>query len=178
MPDAEIEAMSKMADALTDLDEEARGRVVRWAAERFEVVILASRKRGQFDEVDDVDDLDEDFGDEDRRNSGGDGGTQEFEHFAELYDVADPKTDAERVLVASYWTQVIHGKTTFGSQELNKVLKDLGHRVGTINKAMSTNIKKKPALILQVSRSGSTQQARKKYKLTDAGKKWVAARLA
>jgi hypothetical protein len=58
------------------------------------------------------------------------------------------------------------------------VLKDLGHGVGTINKAMSTNMKKSPALILQVSRSGSTQQARKKYKLTDTGKKWVDARLA
>lgn len=44
--------------------------------------------------------------------------------------------------------------------------------------AMSTNINKKPALILQVARGGSTQQARKKYKLTDAGKKWVAAKLA
>jgi hypothetical protein len=50
--------------------------------------------------------------------------------------------------------------------------------VGTINKAMSANMGKKPALILQVTRSGSTRQARKKYKLTEAGKKWVAARLA
>jgi hypothetical protein len=101
-----------------------------------------------------------------------------FEHFAEFYDVTDPKTDPERVLVASYWTQVIQGKATFGSQELNKLLKDLGHGVAAINKAMSANIDKKPALILQVTRGGSTQQARKKYKVTEAGKKWVLARLA
>ena len=32
---------------------------------------------------------------------------------------------------------------------------------------MSANINKKPPLILQVARGGSTQQARKKYKLTE-----------
>lgn len=179
MPDAEIEAISKVAEALADLDDEARGRVLRWAAERFDVVISAPRKRGQVDEMDeDDDDLDDDLGDQSQETGRGGGGSREFEHFAELYDLMDPKTDAERVLVASYWTQIIQGKATFGSYELNKVLKDLGNGVGTINKAMSTNIKKKPALILQVSRGGSTQQARKKYKLTDGGKKWVAARLA
>jgi hypothetical protein len=175
VPDAEIDAMSKLAEALGDLDQEARGRVLRWAAARFDVTIAAPRKRESEGSHEDNEDLEDDPGQDERESPGG--GSGEFEHFAELYDVADPKSDAERVLVASYWTQVIQGKATFGSQELNKVLKDLGQGVGTINHAMSTNIKKKPALILQVSRSGASRQARKKYKLTEAGKKWVAARL-
>lgn len=173
MPDAEIEAMGKVAEALGDLEEDERGRVLRWAAERYGVVLTKSR--GNANEVDEGDDE----GDEDdtSENNGGAGGKRDYEHFAELYDGVDASTDAERVLVAAYWTQILQGKSPFGSQELNKVLKDLGHGVGTINKAMSTNIKKRPALILQVSRSGSSQQARKKYKLTDAGKKWVEGRL-
>jgi hypothetical protein len=110
-------------------------------------------------------------------NGTNEGQNVEFEGFAEFYDAVDPKTDPERALVASYWTQVRQKKASFGSQEVNQLLKDLGQGVGTINKAMSANIDKKPALILQVSRGGTAQQARKKYKLTEAGKKWVLTRL-
>jgi hypothetical protein len=174
MPDAEIEAMGKVVDALGGLEEDERGRVLRWAAERYGVAILNTR--GGNVEADEADD-DVDDSREDDTGSGG-GQKLKVEDFAEFYDATDPKTDAERVLVASYWVQVHQGKTTFGSLDLNKLLKDLGHGVGTINKAMTTNINKKPALILQVTRGGSARQARKKYKLTDAGKKWVLARLA
>lgn len=181
MPDAEIEAMSQVADAVATLDDETQGRVLRWAAERFGVV-LSGHLPSRGDKPDALDDHDQGDGDVD----GGGGIAREtiaksrrgFDHFAELYDALDPKTDAEKVLVASYWFQVIKGKSPLGSLELNKELKDLGHGVGTINRAMSTNIQKRPALILQVSRGGATKQSRKKYKLTAAGEKWVASRLA
>lgn len=173
MPDAEIDAMGKVAEALGDLGEDERGRVLRWAAERYGVLLMKSRGK--------ADEANESYaaGDEGEATeiNGGMDENRVYEHFAELYDSANPSTDAERVLVAAYWIQYLQGKSPYGSQDLNKVLKDLGHGVGTINKAMSTNIKKRPALILQVSRSGSSQQARKKYKLTDAGKKWVEGRI-
>jgi hypothetical protein len=35
--DPEIEAMAAVSTALKDLDEDVQGRVLRWAAERFEV---------------------------------------------------------------------------------------------------------------------------------------------
>jgi hypothetical protein len=176
MPDAEIEAMGKVADALGGLEEGERGRVLRWAAERYGVAI--PRMRGGKVDVDDDGDDDDDLDEGREADAGGRSGQNvKFEHFAEFYDATDPKTDPERVLVASYWTQAHLGKTTFGSLELNKLLKDLGHGVTAINKAMIANIKKKPALILQVTRGGSAMQARKKYKVTEAGKKWVLARL-
>lgn len=182
MPDAEIQAMGKVADALNDLEENARGRVLRWAAERYGVAVAPARDRsgkgdtgrGSAADGDSDGDFDEDEGDE---QNGGGGGPKDFEHFAELYDAAGPATDAEKVLVASYWAQVVKGKSSFGSRELNKELKDLGHAVSAINKAMSSNMKKRPALILQVSRGGASAQAQKKYKVSDAGKKWVEARL-
>jgi hypothetical protein len=183
MPDAEIEAMGKVADAIGDLEEDARARVLRWAAERYGVETTQPRRRRS--KVEDVDE-ETDFDDEDDEDGGdGSGSTgsgttsrHEFAHFAELYDAVDPSTDAERVLVAAYWTQVHLGKPTFGSQELNKLLKDLGHGVTSINKALISNMRKKPALILQVARGGSSQQARKKAKVTEAGLKWVRAKLA
>lgn len=176
MPDAEIEAMAKVADALGSLEEAERGRVLRWAAERYCVALPRMRGgRVDVDEDDDDDDLDESHQDDKGHRNGQ---NVKYEHFAEFYDAVGPKTDTERALVASYWTQVHLGKPTFGSLELNKLLKDLGHGIRHINSAMSNNIDKKPALILQVTRGGSAQQARKTYKLTEAGKKWVLARLS
>jgi hypothetical protein len=183
MPDAEIEAMGEVADALSDLEEDSRGRVLRWAVERYGVTVAPARDRGGKGYTGrggsgDVDEnFDEDQGDEQSGGNGGGGGSRDFEHFAELYDAAGPATDAEKVLVASYWAQVVKGKSAFGSRELNKELKDLGHAVPAINKAMISNMKKKPALILQVSRGGGSPQAQKKSKVSDAGEKWVEARL-
>jgi hypothetical protein len=175
VPDAEIEAMGQIATALADLDDGARTRVLRWAAERYGIKILRPEGSGGRG-------ADAAGGDDDADEPGspdGNGGTsdRDYEHFAELYDAVAPTSDPERVLVAAYWTQVVEGKATFGSQELNKLLKQLGHGVGTVNKAMTSNMKKKPAFILQVARGGSSQQARKKYKVTDAGMKWVKGKI-
>jgi hypothetical protein len=182
MPDVEIEAMGKLADALSELEEDARARVLRWAAERYGVETLQPRRHkgrtgGPSERVDLEDEDDEDGGNASSSTGAGNGGGQQFEHFAEFYDAVDPSNDPERVLVAAYWTQVHLGKSTFGSQELNKLLKDLGHGITAINKALLINIMKKPALMLQVSRGGNSQQARKKTKLTEAGLKWVRSRL-
>lgn len=176
MPDPEIDAMSAVAEALGGLDDDARARVLRWAAERYGIADLGARGRGQ------VEGLGRGGGDDEQ--DAGDASTDEsegednYEHFADIYDAVAPTTDPERVLVAAFWVQEILGKAPFGSQELNKLLKDLGHGVGTINKAMSSNMSKKPALVLQVSRGGSSQQARKKYKLTEAGVRAIRDRLS
>lgn len=182
MPDAEIEAMGKVADALTELEDDARGRVLRWAAERYSVIVAPARDRGGKGDgrrIDPDDDFDgEGDGDDAQHgNAAGDVGLNQFEHFAELYDATRPASDAEKVLIASYWVQCIKGKASFGSRELNRELKDLGHAVSAINKAMIQNMKKKPALILQVSRGGGSPQAQKKHKVSEAGKKWVEVKL-
>ena len=77
------------------------------------------------------------------------------------------------MLVAAYWVQEIQGRDSFGSLELNRLLKDLGRGVTGTAKVMSSLIERKPALVLQLRKSGSSQQARKVYRLTEAGKKTV-----
>ena len=180
MPDAEIAAISRVAEVLDDLEESARGRVLRWAVERYDLTLaLAPVRRGKSDSGRGASSgLKDDFDDNSEEQVGDSGtGRKVFDTFAELYDAADPGTDQERVMVASYWTQFVKGKNPFGSRELNKELKDLGHAVTHINEAMSSNMKKKPALILQVSRGGGSPQSQKKYKVSEAGKKWVDSRL-
>jgi hypothetical protein len=173
--DLEIEAMGKVSKALAGLDEDARGRVIRWVAERYNITLgpalnAASPTRGSSggDAELTADEIDEEIEDE----------AGNWEHFAELYEASGAATHPEGMLVAAYWVQVLKKQGSFGSLELNKLLKDLGHGVTGTAKVMSTLIARRPANILQLRKSGKSQQARKTYRLTDAGKKAVERMIA
>jgi hypothetical protein len=157
-PAAEIAAMKAVADALAKLDAEATARVVHWAADRFKVGGAkvssgqgAPMKRLQPESADEV----------------------SFESVADLYAATSPKTEADKALVAGFWFQFCQGQAEFGSQTLNAELKNLGHGVSNITKALETLKAQNPALVMQLRKSGSTKQARKTFKLTGAGKRAV-----
>lgn len=150
--DDEISAMKQLAAALGPLDEGARTRVLQWAASRFNASFSAAASTS-------------------RSNASGGSASdaQQFETFAELFEAARPSTERERALVASYWMQIGQGEQSFGSQILNDALKDLGHGVGNITDALTALKEERPALILQLKKSGTSKQARKTYKLTQEG---------
>jgi hypothetical protein len=156
--DAEITAMSAVAKALEPLEEEVRQRVISWAASRFGASLLAPHKLP---------------GTERHSVSPGDAGRGEFESFAELFEAVDPKTDKDRALVAAYWAQICQSQATFPAQTLNASLKDLGHGLSNVTVALEGLKVEKPALILQLKKSGTSKQARKTYKLTVEGAKRV-----
>src|SRR5690348_12999666 len=104
MSDPEIEAMGRVATALDSLSEDARGRVLRWAADRYGAAItpvtlvrdppvsvrdapvsangvnLVSDDRSpRAPEVRDVPE-------------------PTFEHFVDLFDAVDPKSDVDKAL--------------------------------------------------------------------------------
>jgi hypothetical protein len=169
MSDPEIDAMSSVASALSDLDEEAKGRVLRWAADRFGITLGQDGREGAR-----TSDLAGDETDEEADEGAKDGvELKAYEDFAELYDAAGPNNDDERVLAAAFWRQKIQGQASFQSLDLNRDLKNLGHAVGGINKVLGRSIQQKPALVLQLRKSGNSQQARKTYKLTGEGVKTV-----
>lgn len=96
-----------------------------------------------------------------------------FEHFAELFASAQPKSDADKALVAAYWVQVIEGQTQWGSRLLNTELKHLGYPLSNVTQALTTSIKRKPQLVIQLKKSGSSRQANKTYKVTNEGMVYV-----
>jgi hypothetical protein len=147
--DDEIEAMSQVAAALSPLDDQARNRVLQWAASRFRSK-SAAPQGSSFQTVHSTD-------------------TPIFETFAELFEAAQPSTEREKALVAGYWVQIGQSQLSFGSQTLNDALKDLGHGIGNITDALSALKEEKPALVLQLKKSGTSKQARKTYKLTQEG---------
>ncbi len=158
--DAEFSAMQTLYTTLIGLSAEAQGRVIKYIVDR-----LALRISGAIKHSWPVNDTDE--------AEGQNAGRKKFHSLAELHDAAQPKTNSERALVAGYWVQVCEGNEKFDSQTTNTALKHLGHGLANVTAALDSLKNQKPALALQIQKSGKTQQARKTYKITVAGIKAV-----
>jgi hypothetical protein len=163
--DGEFSAMHAVYAALAPLDEDARIRVVDYIVARFE--ISARPAPGGHPAADAGSQSYEDTIKEETAVS------SKFGSFAELYDAAQPKNQSEKALVAGYWLQVCQGAGSFDGFSANKELKNLGQGVGNITVAIDSLKNQKPALALQLKKSGKSQQARKTYKITVAGIKSV-----
>ena len=153
----ELNVMRDIESALADLDPQVQQRVIRWAADRFDV---------RFEQPISVSSaLQPPVGI--RRETG------EFDTVAEFFDGASPQNHADRALVVGYWIQVVNAKGEFNSAEVNAELKNLGYPIPNITNALSSLQRKHPALVVQMGKSGKTRQARKSFKVTEAGKKAV-----
>jgi hypothetical protein len=161
--DSETKAIGAIAGIVEGLQEDQRGRVIRYIVERFNIA-GASRSTKMLP-----------------------GGSQaesqidtatEFGDLASLVDSTHPETDPMRALVAGYWLQVCQGGPSFDAQSANTELKHLGHPSSNITMALGALINQKPALVLQLRKSGNTKQARKSYKITESGIRKVRAMLS
>lgn len=155
--DLEINAMASVSKALTPLEDDARGRVLTWAFNRFKVSSPQAPKEQQID-------LGEGSGGQENNDE-----AAQYQEFVDLFDVANAKTEPDRALVGGYWFQVVSGVPSFKGREVNDALKDIGHGVSNITDALTKLQKKKPALVRQVAKAGRSRQAQKTYKLTQAG---------
>jgi hypothetical protein len=166
-PLAELDALRKVAEALSGLDDAAINRVLTWAADRFGAKIVTSKSAGNLK-------LDEADGETDTTTHDE---VRTFEDVATFFSCAAPKTDADRALVVGYWVQYHVGAAEFEAFTINQELKNLGHGVGNITDALDKLKSRKPQLVIQTKKSGTSRQARKKYKLTNAGRLAVEAML-
>jgi len=167
-PDPEVTAISKVNDALMPLEPAVRQRVLHWAALRFEVTLPKGKPAVGKGDDDDTDDQQESEG---APNSGA--AERTFSDFASLYDAANPRTDAERALIAGYWLQVSQNKQDFDAFNANKELRNLGHPLTNVTASLSELIYHKPRYVIQTRKEGTSKQARKKYKVTNEGIKRV-----
>jgi hypothetical protein len=160
--DPEISAMAAIKAALDNLDEGTRDRVLRWARDRWGKTVARSEvvpaqpstpsrvpilPQGQM--------------------------TNQFTDVASVYEVANPGSDTDKVLVVGYWFQVVRGDSELDSQSINSELKNLGYPVSNVTRAVSKLASTTPRYVLQTKKSGVTQQARKKFRLTVEGIKRV-----
>jgi hypothetical protein len=148
--DPELAAMASISAAFDVIeDQSVKNRVLRWATDKFG------------DESADI--INESVSYEPEKAS------QSFNDFVDLYDAARPSSRIDRALVAAYWLQVIGENKAWNSFGTNKVLKDLGYGIDGISKIFVAAQKQSPALVMQTSKNGKTAQAKKTYKLTQAG---------
>lgn len=159
--DEEFAAMQSVYKALEALGPEARQRVMAYNNSRLEiakstpVVEIVLAKGGGEKEVSET---------PKQQN-----GAIKYGSFAELFDAAQPSSNSDKVLVAGYWLQVCQSQDSWDSQSANTLLKNLGHGIANITNAIDGLKNQKPALALQLKKSGSSQQARKTYKVTVSG---------
>ncbi|MCB9848615.1 MAG: hypothetical protein H6814_09400 [Phycisphaeraceae bacterium] len=159
MDDPEIKAMATIAKELDQLEEEQRVNVLLYINTRY------SGSAGNTTRPP-------------ARGAAPMSPPEEFDNIGEFFDAANPTTDSDRAVVVGYWLQVIEGEEDFESAAVNKHLKNLGHAVSNVTRAFGNAMNKSPRLVIQTSKSGSSKQARKKYKITREGIKRVKKMLA
>ncbi len=148
--DEELDAMRAVSNALRALDAASARRVLQWAAERFGIEPGTSRAVGlsahhAANDLTTADDL------------------------AGFFAEAAPQTGPEKALVVGYYQQIVQGASELDAQALNSELKHLGHGLPNITNSMSLLMNQNPSLVIQTKKMGKEQQARKRYKLTNAG---------
>jgi hypothetical protein len=155
----EIEAMGRIEKALAGLEPDEVQRVVVW------MVDYANKKLGAEVRLPP--------GTRGGRDGLGGGAKDRspgaFERVGDLIDAVEPTSAPEYALVTAYWFQELQGNESVTGQQVNNTLKDLGHGVSNITDAFNTLQERRPALARQIAKSGTTRQARKRYRLTEAG---------
>ena len=153
MNDPEIEALGLIAKALAPLSEDQIRNVLIYVHSRYGDAQPALAPQAGEPHPAAQPDQPEDIGD--------------------LFDRCRPQTESERVLVAAYWLQAQTDSRSFEALPVNRELKQLGYSVSNITRALDSLIGQDPSLVIQVGKSGSSQQSRKQYKLTREGRRRV-----
>ena len=173
--EAEFEAMATIRRLVANLKPESRERVLAWAVDYFAI----DRRRG-LPAAPPTNEPKASFlpPEGDKKQAGRAGALAHLADLADLYNAAEPRTEAERALVGGFWFQVIKGGPDFGSAEVNKELTQLGFRVTNITRALTELIDLRPALVIQVRKSSKAQQAHKRYRVTDQGTRRIQQMVA
>lgn len=165
-PTTEFEAFQQVHNALVELDEDAQARILSSVSTLLGIgAPIATAAKLGVTPADEDENVPEAGGNEDA--------PRDFSEFAELYAAAEPNSNADKALVGGYWLQVCQGSDNFSGQAINSELNHLGHKIANITNAMSSLNELKPQLVLQLRKSGKSQQARKTYKLSAEGIKRV-----
>jgi hypothetical protein len=153
--DPELRAMITVYEALKDLDDEAKARVIEWVSGKLELVYSKIIRPGG------------DLGSQGTEY--GERGLLDFASVADAFAVANPKNSADKALVVAAYLQASKGGADLTGREINKELTQIGHGVRNITRAVEPLIRKKPQLLIQTRKEGLTRQAQKKYRVTNEG---------
>jgi hypothetical protein len=111
------------------------------------------------------------------RPRGSTGGRRAGGSVSGLIEQWKPETMAERALLGAYVLARGKPDRTVTSQAINAELKRNGLPVPNITRAIESNLRSRPPLMVQKKKMGTTRQARKQYALTQEGVDLVESKL-
>jgi hypothetical protein len=177
-PLIELEAMRVLATALQPLGQDSRRMVLYWASEKFlapdirvlpqpKTPLSSPRPTPSQTAVLGLD-----------TEATAQWSLENYPSVGDLYHACTPSSDGEKALVISAWLQKNNESEGVDSYSVNSELKNLGYGIGNITRAFDYLIQAKPALMIQVRKSGTSKQARKSFRVTDQGMKRICEMVA
>ena len=161
----EFEVLRTIHDALKPLGGDARGRIVTFIIGQLGIDLQPSAIRTREVEIDpesEQDDLSQSSTHE-----------QTYPTFGEFFAAAEPKGNGDKALLAGYWLQEREGRDSFTSAAANKLLNDLGHKIGNIADAFTKLMRKKPMQVIQTGKTGTSPKGHRHYKVSQEGLKRI-----
>lgn len=156
----EVLAMGKVFEALKDLSDDGRERVLDWAFSKFNFTKPSNNSK-----INEIKSNKDGY----NHNLLNSNYFNQFEDIHSLFTTAQVKTEQEKVLLTASFLQIKNPLNELTSREINSELNDAGVRISNITTTIVGLISKKPPLILQTKKDGTSPQAQKKYKVTPEG---------
>lgn len=94
---------------------------------------------------------------------------EDFSSSADLFKVAKPKRAHEKALVIAAFLTVKQGIKELKSSDIQKGLREVDKGLQNITNVITRLQTNKPKLMVQTRKAGDTQQARKRFKVTQEG---------
>ncbi|GAB4335484.1 MAG: hypothetical protein OHK0038_13160 [Flammeovirgaceae bacterium] len=163
MKDPEIKALEESYYMLNALTPEARKRVLVWLANKFNINdLFLSKNQEEATNVKNPSDKEVnshkslvDF--------------SQYREFHSVFSIANPRTEAEKVLLAAAYLQEKSKSEELTGRSINNALKRLGHGVKNITSTINLLMERKPRLMMQTKKEGIEPQSQKRYKVTIEG---------
>lgn len=97
---------------------------------------------------------------------------------AELFEKMQPETDYDKIMGVGFFLQYVEKQADFDSLTITTQLRELGYRLSNMTRAIDELTARSPALVMVTKKTGDTRQARRRYRLTQQGVRYVQARLS
>ena len=160
----ELQAMSQVYEALKELDNGQRQRIINWVTDRLksppEESPAGSHRRGASSLSS-------------RKDKGANGPKKiaDFETVLDLFAASNVKKSTSKVLLMAAYLQERHNYKEIGSYDINFRLKRIGYRVTNISSLINGLLNRKPHLLVQVGTEEHQKRGRRKFQVTVEGLK-------
>jgi hypothetical protein len=183
--DPEISAMNEALDALKNLDNEQRKRVVDWITARYRLNEVSKfqplSEETETEEAEIIEPVEIPTGARRGRKPGvkktgvpGEKNITDYETVLDLFSESNVKKVSSKILLMSAYLQEKLKFEEISSFDINSRLKRIKHGVTNISSAINGLVKKRPQLLTVVEKPGEEDKpSRRKFRVTEEGLKLV-----